>query len=211
MCIHSLLHYPSIRADWQSVIRQYTGEKSDNAELRWSDENIKLLGEDLQWDHAGRQSGFVLASKAFNLSAAINPHIPPVHNSSFSGFPGQDQPSLSSMSFELAGFALATSFHATEDQSLPFPIDGSAGQHSSPAQLDNALRSANSASTPIPYVAPTTNSTIGSGNPLTKAELDGGLGDLEWCDSMLASNLLDSGLEYKNYEWEDTFDWQENL
>ena len=127
MCINSLLHYPSVRSDWLAITTQYIGGGlTYNADqLHWSDSNVKLLREELGWDYAGRQSGSVLAVKAYNLLYASGPHFPPTDGFYLPDIPNQNHLIQPSMAPEAQGFNQPSSIQAVEHLPFSSPMDKS--------------------------------------------------------------------------------------
>ena len=206
MCIHSLLHYPSVRSDWHATMRRSIGEAISNVDqLQWSDSNVKLLREELEWDHTDRQSGYVLASKAYNLLYASNPYLPPAHGSSLPDFSNQDHPNQPIMAPKLQGLNQPSSIQATEHLPLSHPSH----QLTVSTQHSNAFTHANLPLTSSSHLVPISNLDTCLESPLVKVPLneDFSFEDLNWLDPSLASDWLDPRTAYETYGNEESFGW----
>ena len=209
-CIHSLLNYPSIRADWHAIIRQSVGGDNYNTgQLQWSDSNIKLLREDLEWDHTGRQAGSTLAMKAHDLLNVSDSHISPANSSSLPKFLDHVHLSQPSVGPNSKGFKQAMSNQVLEQ--LPFsPLNNGSSYNSTfSTQQCKVSPYVDTTLTSFSFCAPMSNPENGLGASLIQTPFNEDIPfeNLDWDDSSLATNCFDSRAEHGAFGHEDSFDW----
>ena len=202
VCIHSLLHFPSVRSDWYTLVGRHMGEdKQRITQLQWSDSSIKLLLKDLEWDHADRQSGFALAQKAFQLSHMATANILP-HQGDYSiCLPYRDQQTSLSALIEpgLEAFNWPTLFGTTGQLPISPPVSDPPSQSIPVTQHSDCLNTSGTIMTSVSSTGLMTTPETGLANTQANPQLgdDFGPGDFGWLEWMSELISIDADFEHE--------------